>query len=191
MIGMHLVGQRGLDVAELEGLVEGGRRGLETARKLIGLLRNVIAVEGVEPDVAIAVLCEKRFPSRPGRRHRVWCERFDHHHLRPIALPVAVEQHVLLGALNVDFEKVECARCVLLAEFPERRHRDDQGFRSLSELTLRGARMVFDHGREAVEVVHDIEGGFARGRADEGFEMTIAWPHRPASDARARDSVRP
>src|SRR3979411_922159 len=40
MIGMPLVGQRGLDIAELEGLVEGGRRGLETARKLIGLLRN-------------------------------------------------------------------------------------------------------------------------------------------------------
>src|SRR3979411_2074193 len=38
--------------------------------------------------------------------------------------------------------------------------------------------MAFDHGREAVEVVPEIEGGFARGCADEGLEMTIAWPNR-------------
>src|SRR6476620_2518582 len=71
MIRMRLVVQRGLDVSELEGLVEGGRGGFETARQLIGLVCNVIAVEGVEPDVTIALLCEERLPCRPRRRQRV------------------------------------------------------------------------------------------------------------------------
>src|SRR5262249_40040885 len=54
------------------------------------------------------------------------------------------------------------------------------GLRRLSELRLRRAGMAFDHGREAVEVVHEIKGGFAHRRADEGLDVAIARPHRSA-----------
>jgi hypothetical protein len=41
------------------------------------------------------------------------------------------------------------------------------------------ARVVFDHGGEAVEFVHQVERGLARPRADERFNVMIARPHRP------------
>ena len=126
------------------------------------------------------MFCEKRFPRRPGGCQRVGCERLGHHHLRPIVLPIAVEQHVLLGALHVDFEEIEYGRRILLAEFLEGCDRNDNGLRGLSELRLRRARMAFDHGREAVEVVHEIKDGLAHRGADESLDVAIARTNRSA-----------
>src|SRR5262249_6190918 len=55
---------------------------------------------------------------------------------------------------------------------------DGNGSRGLSELGLRRAGMAFDHGREAVELVHKIKGGLTYRRADESLDVTIARPHR-------------
>src|SRR5262249_28044781 len=106
--------------------------------------------------------------------------RFDHHDLRPEVLPIAVEQHVLFGAFHVNLEEVEHARRALLAKLPQRGHRPRDRLRRLSELRLRRARVIFDHGGEAVELVHQVERGLARSRADECFDVTVARPHRPA-----------
>src|SRR5262245_64307772 len=38
--------------------------------------------------------------------------------------------------------------------------------------------MVFDHGREAVEVVHEIKGGLTHRRAGESLDVAIGRPHR-------------
>ena len=107
MVGMGRVGKRGLDVADLEDVLERGRRGFEAGCKLARLLGDVIAVEAVEPGVAIAVCDEQRLPRLPGRRQRVGCERLDHDDLRPEVLPIAAEQHVPLGAFDVDLEEIE------------------------------------------------------------------------------------
>jgi len=72
VIGMGGIHERRLDAAELKSIVVEGRRGvLETGRKFARLLGEVITVEAVEPDVTVAVFCEKRFPRRPGGRQRV------------------------------------------------------------------------------------------------------------------------
>src|SRR5258707_12982864 len=178
MRGIH---NRRLDAAELKSIVvEGGRGILETVRKFARLLGEVVTVEAVEPNVTVAVFCEKRFPRRPGGCQRVGCERLGHHHLRPIVLPIAIEQHVLLGALHVDFEEIEYGRRILLAEFLEGCDRNDNSLRGLSELRLRRARMAFDHGREAVEVVHEIKDGLAHRGADESLDVSIARTNRSA-----------
>src|SRR5262249_33167799 len=85
---------------------------------------------------------------------------------------------------------------MLPAQILERRDRDGNGLRRLSELRLRRAGMAFDHGREAVEVVHKIEGGFAHGRPDEGLDVAIARPHGSAQTRQPgigldRDAVPP
>src|SRR5712671_3061281 len=102
MVGMAVVGERGFNGSELKHLLERAGCRLETTRELACLLGEVVTVEAVEPDIAIAVFCEKRFPCRPSRREGVGCKRLHHDHLRPKALPIAVEQHRLLGAFYVD-----------------------------------------------------------------------------------------
>ena len=101
MIGMVGVDESRFDISELKGLLEAGRRLLETARKFACLLGEVITVETVEPDVVIPLLCEKRLPCRPRWRKRVRCKRLRHYYLRPKALPVAVQQHLSLSAFDV------------------------------------------------------------------------------------------
>src|SRR5436190_17399441 len=102
MIGMAGADYGMFDISELESPIEAGRCLLETARQLACLVGEVITVETIEPDAAIALLCEKRLPSRPSGRQRVRCKRLRHYHLRPIALPVAVQQHFLLSAFDID-----------------------------------------------------------------------------------------
>src|SRR5262245_42848198 len=175
---MRRVHERRLAVTELQSSIERRRGALETARKLACLLGEVITVEAVEPDVAVAVLCEKRFPRLPCGRQRVGCEPLRHTPFRPLVLPIAVEQHVLLGTLHVDLEEIERGRRMLPAQILEGCDGDDNGLRGLSELRLRRAGMAFDHGREAVEVVHEIKGGLTYRRADERLDVAIARPHR-------------
>src|SRR5246127_508164 len=178
MRGIH---KRRLDAAELKGIViEGGRGALETVRKFARLLGEVITVEAVEPNVTVAVFCEERFPRRPGGCQRVGSERLGHHHLRSVILPIAVEQHVLLGALHVDLEEIEYGRRMLSAQVLKGCDRNDDGLRGLAELRLRRARMAFDHGREAVEVVHEIKDGLAQRGADESLDVTVARTNRSA-----------
>ena len=90
------------------------------------------------------------------------------------------QQHVLFGAFHVNLEEVEHARCTLLAKLPQRGDRPRDRLRRLSKLRLRRARVVFDHGGEAVELMHQVERGLARPRADERFDVAVARPHRPA-----------
>src|SRR5262249_59614429 len=54
------------------------------------------------------------------------------------------------------------------------------GRRGLSELRLRRACMAFDHGREAMELVHEIKDGLAHRGADESLDVAIARTNRSA-----------
>ena len=70
---------------------------------------------------------------------------------------------------------------MLLAQLAQRGHRNGDGLRRFAELRLRRAGVVFDHGREAVEIVDEIEGGSARGLAPtSSFDVAVARPYRPA-----------
>src|SRR5262245_19507630 len=79
---------------------------------------------------------------------------------------------------HVDFEEIERGWSMLPAQILEGCDRHGNGLRRLSELRLRRARMAFDHGREAMEVVHEIKGGLAHRRADKSLDVAIARPHR-------------
>src|SRR5262249_26828146 len=100
MIRMVGVDEGRFDISELKDLLQADRP-LETARKFACLLGEVITVETVEPDVVIPLPCEKRLPCWPRCRKRVRCKRLRHYHLRSKALPVAVQQHLLLSAFDV------------------------------------------------------------------------------------------
>src|SRR6476661_3070116 len=180
MVGMAVVGERWFDGSELKHLLERARCGLETARELACLLGEVVTVEAVEPDIAIAVFGEKRFPCRPGRREGVGCKRLYHDHLRPKALPVAVKQNLLLGAFYVDFEEFEYGRRVSPAKLMQCRDRHGHGLRGFSELLVRRASMAFNHGREAVKILDQIKHGLADACAEERLDVAISRPDRSA-----------
>src|SRR5664280_226693 len=78
-------------------------------------LRDIEAVERVEQNEAVALSNEKRLPVLPCRLSRHGRHRFCDDHLGSKAIPIAAEQNIGLGALDVYFEEVDTVHTVRFA----------------------------------------------------------------------------
>ena len=141
------------------------------------LFGDIIAIEAVEARIAIAMRGQDRFPSIPSRRERIGRKRLDHHDFRPEAFPVAAADHVVLGAFDIDFQELERGRCMLLAKRFKRGHRHGHRLRRLAEFAFRLARMIGDHGREAVKVIDEMELRRTLGRPHKRLDIAVARAH--------------
>jgi len=179
VIGMCLVGLGSLDIAELQGRFQLLNVWTETLSQLIGFSGDIIAIETVEPDIAVTVLLEHSPPSVPSRRQSIGCKRFRYDDLWPVLAPVAVKQNVLFCALDVHLQKVDRAGCMLVAQLGERGHWDNERSGSFSKASTRCDRMAFDHGREAMELLDQIKRALTCHASDQGSHELNGWRAAP------------
>ena len=89
--------------------------GREARHDLTMFLRDIEPVERVEQNEAVALSNKERFPVLPCRLQRHGRHPFGDDHLGSKALPIAAEQNIGFGALDIDFEEVDRAQIVPFA----------------------------------------------------------------------------
>ena len=87
----------------------------EARHDLTMFLRDVEPVERIEQNEAVALSNKERLPILPCRHYPHGRHCFDDDHLGSKALPIAAEQIIAFGALDVNFEEVDRAQIVPFA----------------------------------------------------------------------------
>jgi hypothetical protein len=89
--------------------------GREVRHYLRMFFGDIEPVERVEQNEAVALSNKERFPVLPCRLRRDGRHRFGDDYLGSKALPIAAEQNIAFGALDVDFKEVDRAQIVPFA----------------------------------------------------------------------------
>ncbi len=123
MIDMALVLRGATVIIEMVDTVPGKRLRWKAGRKAALLGADIEAVETILEGEDVVVRQDDRLEALMTWCHGARRHRFDDDHSGTKAGKIGACQHVGLGALDVDFKKIDHGDVVVLAQLCQRRHR--------------------------------------------------------------------